>query len=110
MPAVLQRSLPLSQTQHLGCLFLCGHKPTRFSPNSLTATCRGGSVRRVGGTKWGKVGSVRRSVATSDVPGHLPPFGRCQGTDRHSGPLSRTVANRHGDLQGRGGLPAAVSP
>src|SRR5207248_8727940 len=98
-----------NRAQHLGADFLCARKPTRFSPNLLTATCRSGSVRRAGGTKWGKVGSVRQRVTTSDVPRHLPALGRCQGSGSDSRPVSGTTPQRNRHLQGRRGLPAGLS-
>src|SRR5438128_9325481 len=99
----------ISQAQHVGPVFLCGHKPTRFSPNLLTGTCRGGSVRRAGGTKWGKVGRVREPVTTSDVPRHLPALGGYQGSGGDSRPFSGTTPQWHGHFQGRRGLPAGLS-
>src|SRR5207245_9960707 len=99
----------ISQAQHVGPVFLCGHKATRFSPNLLTGTCRGGSVRRAGGTKWGKVGRVRQPVTTPDVPRHLPARGRRQGTGRDSRPFSGTTSEWDRHLQGRRGLPAGLS-
>src|SRR5947208_7657746 len=94
------------QLPHLGACAEPAHKATTFSPNFLTGTCHGGRVARVGGTKWGKVGKMMRSVATPDVSRHVPARGGRQGATRHTGTAAGAAARGERDLQGGRGVPA----